>query len=112
MRMSELFSGSFGWPWSDFINKPAFTGSQLRRQPIGRNQGIQFPIAEVYAQLQVLYFRKNFIHFCTTLSLLVAQAAALMVETAAKRYENGESIGAEANMVCCRHCRRRHCLML
>ena len=47
-------------------------------RPIGQNQGIQFPIARAYA---------------------AAEAAALMVEKAAARFDEGRSIGAEANMV-------------
>jgi acyl-CoA dehydrogenase len=44
---------------------------------IGRNQGIQFPIARAYAQMR---------------------AAELMVHEAAREYEAGADIGAEANM--------------
>ena len=44
---------------------------------IGKNQGIQFPIAEAYMQ---------------------TEAADLMVQEAAKKYEAGERAGAEANM--------------
>ena len=46
-------------------------------RPIGQNQGVQFPIARVYAQ---------------------TQAAALMVQKAAQLYDQGEDCGAEANM--------------
>jgi len=46
-------------------------------QPIGRNQGIQFPIARAYAELE---------------------AAALMVAKAAALFDAGETCGAEANM--------------
>jgi alkylation response protein AidB-like acyl-CoA dehydrogenase len=46
-------------------------------RPIGQNQGIQFPIARAYAQMR---------------------AAELMVHEAARRYEAGQDIGAEANM--------------
>jgi acyl-CoA dehydrogenase len=46
-------------------------------RPIGRNQGIQFPIARAYAQMR---------------------AAELMVEEAAERYQQGLPCGAEANM--------------
>jgi acyl-CoA dehydrogenase len=46
-------------------------------RPIGRNQGVQFPIARAYAQMR---------------------AAALMVEEAAERYQDGLPCGAEANM--------------
>jgi acyl-CoA dehydrogenase len=46
-------------------------------RPIGRNQGVQFPIARAYAE---------------------AQAAALMTARAAALYDAGEPAGAEANM--------------
>ena len=46
-------------------------------RPIGQNQGIQFPIAESYAQ---------------------TEAADLMVKRAAALFEAGENCGAEANM--------------
>jgi acyl-CoA dehydrogenase len=46
-------------------------------RPIGRNQGIQFPIAKAYAQMR---------------------AAELMVHKAAALFENDMSCGAEANM--------------
>jgi len=46
-------------------------------RPIGANQGIQFPIAQTYAQ---------------------AQAAELMVSKAAAMFDAGEKSGAEANM--------------
>jgi len=46
-------------------------------RPIGQNQGIQFPIARAYA---------------------ASEAAALMVERAARLYEQGEPCGKEANM--------------
>ena len=46
-------------------------------RPIGQNQGVQFPIARVYAQMR---------------------AAELMVREAAERYEQGADIGEEANM--------------
>jgi acyl-CoA dehydrogenase len=46
-------------------------------RPIGQNQGVQFPIARVYAELE---------------------AAALMVQDAAERFDRGEDCGAEANM--------------
>ena len=45
--------------------------------PIGRNQGIQFPIARAYAELQ---------------------AAELMVHKAAAMFDAGQDCGAEANM--------------
>jgi acyl-CoA dehydrogenase len=46
-------------------------------RPIGQNQGIQFPIARAYA---------------------ASEAANLMVQHAAQRYEAGEAAGKEANM--------------
>jgi acyl-CoA dehydrogenase len=46
-------------------------------RPIGRNQGIQFPIARAYAQMR---------------------AAALMVDEAGERYQAGLPCGPEANM--------------
>ena len=46
-------------------------------RPIGKNQGIQFPIAQAYA---------------------ATEAAALMTEKAAILYEDGKPSGAEANM--------------
>ncbi len=46
-------------------------------RPIGQNQGVQFPIALAHAH---------------------AEAAALMVTDAARRYEAGEQPGAQANM--------------
>src|SRR5437763_15750177 len=46
-------------------------------RPIGKNQGIQFPIARVYAQMR---------------------AAELMVHEAASLYEHDRDCGAEANM--------------
>ncbi len=46
-------------------------------RPIGKNQGIQFPLAEAYARLE---------------------AAELMVLKAAWLYDNGQPCGAEANM--------------
>ncbi|MEQ8667480.1 MAG: acyl-CoA dehydrogenase family protein [Rhodospirillales bacterium] len=45
--------------------------------PIGRNQGVQFPIAKAYAAMR---------------------AAELMVADAARAYDAGEDCGAEANM--------------
>jgi len=50
---------------------------ELFGRPIGRNQGVQFPIARAYAQMR---------------------AAELMVHEAARKYEAGADIGAEANM--------------
>jgi acyl-CoA dehydrogenase len=49
----------------------------LFNRPIGRNQGVQFPIARAYAQMR---------------------AAELMVHEAARLYESGGNVGAEANM--------------
>ncbi len=46
-------------------------------RPIGVNQGVQFPIAKAYAQMR---------------------AAELMVKEAARLYEAGRDMGAEANM--------------
>ncbi len=50
---------------------------ELFGRPIGKNQGVQFPIARAYAQMR---------------------AAELMVHEAARKYQAGEDIGAEANM--------------
>lgn len=46
-------------------------------RPIGQNQGVQFPIARAYTQVE---------------------AASLMVEKAASMFDAGEACGAEANM--------------
>lgn len=46
-------------------------------RPIGQNQGVQFPIARAYADIE---------------------AAALMVTNAAQRFDAGENCAAEANM--------------
>lgn len=46
-------------------------------RPIGQNQGIQFPIARAYAEME---------------------ASALMVDRAAQLFDNGISCGAEANI--------------
>jgi acyl-CoA dehydrogenase len=46
-------------------------------RPIGENQGVQFPIARAYANVE---------------------AASLMVEKAASLFDRGESCGAEANL--------------
>jgi acyl-CoA dehydrogenase len=46
-------------------------------RPIGQNQGVQFPIARAYSQIE---------------------AASLMVDKAANLFDAGESCGAEANM--------------
>ena len=53
---------------------------QVFGRPIGKNQGIQFPIAEAY---------------------MASEAANLMVEKAAALFEAGEPCGAEANMAKC-----------
>ena len=53
---------------------------QVFGRPIGKNQGIQFPIAEAY---------------------MASEAANLMVEKAARLFEAGERCGAEANMAKC-----------
>jgi alkylation response protein AidB-like acyl-CoA dehydrogenase len=53
---------------------------QVFGRPIGKNQGIQFPIAEAY---------------------MASEAANLMVEKAAGLFEAGEKCGAEANMAKC-----------
>jgi alkylation response protein AidB-like acyl-CoA dehydrogenase len=50
---------------------------ELFDRPIGQNQGVQFPIARAYAQMR---------------------AAELMVHEAARKYDAGEDMGAEANM--------------
>jgi len=62
-----------------FIDKAAAYARErsVFGRPIGKNQGIQFPIAEAYAQ---------------------TEAAALMVARAAELFEAGENCGAEANM--------------
>src|SRR6202162_4096009 len=50
---------------------------ELFGRPIGKNQGVQFPIARAYAQMR---------------------AAELMVHEAMRQYEEGRDIGPEANM--------------
>lgn len=62
-----------------FVDKAASYAStrEVFGRPIGQNQGVQFPIARAYAQLE---------------------AAALMVEKAASLFDAGKSCGAEANM--------------
>ncbi|MBI2714428.1 MAG: acyl-CoA/acyl-ACP dehydrogenase [Rhizobiales bacterium] len=50
---------------------------ELFGRPIGKNQGVQFPIARAYAQMR---------------------AAELMVREAARKYEEGRDVGPEANM--------------
>ena len=57
---------------TDYANEREVFG-----RPIGKNQGIQFPIARAYAQLE---------------------AATLMMQKAAALYDAGEPCGAEANM--------------
>ncbi|MGD9765583.1 MAG: acyl-CoA dehydrogenase family protein [Candidatus Binatia bacterium] len=53
------------------------TEREVFGRKIGANQGVQFPIAKAYAQMR---------------------AAELMVKEAARRYEAGAEVGAEANM--------------
>ena len=62
-----------------FIKKATDYANERRvfDREIGRNQGIQFPIADAYMQ---------------------TEAANLMVQDAARKYEAGEKAGAEANM--------------
>jgi alkylation response protein AidB-like acyl-CoA dehydrogenase len=62
-----------------FIDKATAYAKErvLFERPIGRNQGVQFPIARAYAQMR---------------------AAELMVREAARQYEAGGDIGPEANM--------------
>ena len=62
-----------------FIRKAADYAKErvLFDRPIGKNQGVQFPIARAYAQMR---------------------AAELMVHEATRRYEAHEDMGAEANM--------------
>ncbi|HEX5506923.1 MAG TPA: acyl-CoA dehydrogenase family protein [Pseudolabrys sp.] len=62
-----------------FIGKASAYAKErsLFGRPIGQNQGVQFPIARAYAQMR---------------------AAELMVHEAARLYEAGKDIGAEANM--------------
>ena len=62
-----------------FIDKAAGYARERRvfARPIGQNQGIQFPIAQAYAE---------------------TEAAALMVERAARLFDGGHPCGAEANM--------------
>ena len=62
-----------------FINKATNYAKEreLFGRQIGKNQGVQFPIARAYAQMR---------------------AAELMVHEAARKYEAGADIGAEANM--------------
>jgi len=62
-----------------FIDKAAeYAGErEVFGRPIGRNQGVQFPIARAYASVE---------------------AAALMVANAAEQFDEGRSTGKEANM--------------
>jgi acyl-CoA dehydrogenase len=62
-----------------FIERASSYASQREvfGRPIGKNQGVQFPIARAYAQ---------------------ASAAALMVDKAASMFEAGQACGTEANM--------------
>lgn len=62
-----------------FIDKACAYASdrEVFGQPIGKNQGVQFPIARCYAEVE---------------------AAALMVDKAAHMFDAGEACGAEANM--------------
>ena len=62
-----------------FIDKAAAYARErmVFGRPIGQNQGIQFPIAQAYA---------------------ASEAAALMVERAARLFDLGEPCGKEANM--------------
>jgi len=62
-----------------FIDKASAYAHErvLFGRPIGKNQGVQFPIARAYAQMR---------------------AAELMVREAARKYEAGADIGPEANM--------------
>ena len=62
-----------------FINKASAYAKEreLFGRPIGKNQGVQFPIARAYAQMR---------------------AAELMVHEAARKYEQGLDVGPEANM--------------
>jgi len=62
-----------------FIDKACAYASERRvfDRPIGQNQGVQFPIARCYAEVE---------------------AASLMVEKGARLFDAGEPCGAEANM--------------
>jgi len=62
-----------------FIDKASSYASdrEVFGQPIGQNQGVQFPIARAYTQVE---------------------AASLMVDKAARMFDAGEPCGAEANM--------------
>ena len=62
-----------------FINKATRYAKErvLFDRPIGQNQGVQFPVAQAYAQMR---------------------SAELMVREAARKYEEGRDVGPEANM--------------
>lgn len=62
-----------------FIDKSVkyATERKVFNRPIGKNQGVQFPISKAYMEIE---------------------AAALMRDKAAKLFDQGESCGAEANM--------------
>ena len=62
-----------------FIDKATEYASErvVFDRPIGQNQGVQFPIARAYTQVE---------------------AASLMVDKAARMFDAGEACGAEANM--------------
>jgi len=62
-----------------FIDKASVYATErvVFDRPIGQNQGIQFPIARCYAEVE---------------------AASLMVEKSARMFDAGEPCGAEANM--------------
>jgi alkylation response protein AidB-like acyl-CoA dehydrogenase len=62
-----------------FVDKAVNYGSErvVFNRPIAQNQGVQFPIAEAYMEIQ---------------------AATLMRDRAAKLFDEGENCGAEANM--------------
>lgn len=62
-----------------FVDKAAAYARErvVFNRPIGQNQGVQFPIARAYADIE---------------------AAALMVEHAARLFDAGENCGAEANI--------------
>ena len=62
-----------------FIDKASAYASEREvfKRPIGQNQGVQFPIARAYTQVE---------------------AAGLMVDKAARMFDDGLACGAEANM--------------
>src|SRR4029077_3134015 len=63
--------------WFIATATPYVKDRELVGRPIGQNQGVHFAIALAYAQ---------------------TRAAELMVHEAARKYDAGEDIGAEANM--------------